>query len=378
MNTAVKIPDPVQVKMPAVKPERNYGIDLLRALSIFMVVVLHISTLVIAKATQPYTYVDDIAVGFESITYCAVNIFAMISGYVCFGKKFRLSRAANVWVQGLTYYLGIFGVLAIICGTVDSRELIEHFFPVTEKAYWYLSAYILLLFLMPLLDRIIDSFDKKEHLMSLVLVTLFAEIGLTYAMAMWPFGEGYTAMWLAAMYLFGAYFRKYGLLKLKKRSLLLIFFACAAVMFASKYSMRYITLEPKYFGRYDRAFFRYTALPCVIEAIVLFNFFAKLRITGKKIRAFISFFSSASLAVYLIHSHPHILKYYFPKLSFVMNYRIRYLIPMVILLAAAIYIVCALVEYLRKIVFKYLRIDRFVGFVSDKIQALFLYFFRKV
>ena len=92
-----------------VKKERNYGIDLLRVLSMFFVVVLHsygnggILTNTIENTTQ-----YKIAWFIEIIAYCAVDVFALISGYVCYkqnNNKINFSRFINLWFQVVFYGL---------------------------------------------------------------------------------------------------------------------------------------------------------------------------------------------------------------------------------------------------------------------------------
>ena len=65
------------------KAQRNYGIDLLRIISMFFVLILHCYGQggIIYHATQG-TIQYKFSWMIEIIAYCAVNIFALISGYV--------------------------------------------------------------------------------------------------------------------------------------------------------------------------------------------------------------------------------------------------------------------------------------------------------
>ena len=94
---------------------RNYGIDMLRLIAMFFVVVLHcygqggiLSTVVVDS--QQYK----IAWFIEIVAYCAVDIFALISGYVSYTekeKRINYSKYLNLWFQVVFY-----GLLMIVDG----------------------------------------------------------------------------------------------------------------------------------------------------------------------------------------------------------------------------------------------------------------------
>ena len=80
------------------KNERNYGIDLLRIVLMYMVCILH--TLgcggVLAACTEGTTP-HKVFWLLEILSYCAVDAFALISGYTATDKmrKFEESSPAN-------------------------------------------------------------------------------------------------------------------------------------------------------------------------------------------------------------------------------------------------------------------------------------------
>ena len=72
--------------------KRNYGIDALRLISMFMVVVLHVlGQGGVLKAAKNGQYI--ISWLLEIIAYCAVNCYAIISGYVGYSDVASFSRA---------------------------------------------------------------------------------------------------------------------------------------------------------------------------------------------------------------------------------------------------------------------------------------------
>ena len=75
------------------KPQRNYGIDLLRIVSMIMIVTLHVlGKGGVLKNTVPLSYRYEVAWFLETASYCAVNCYAINSGYVAVKSKFKYSK----------------------------------------------------------------------------------------------------------------------------------------------------------------------------------------------------------------------------------------------------------------------------------------------
>lgn len=80
----------------------------------------------------------------EIFSYCAVDCYAVISGYVMYSEKekpYRYSNYVPMWLQIFTYSMGIFAAKLILRGAAegDIKFLIESAFPVTMRRYWYFS-----------------------------------------------------------------------------------------------------------------------------------------------------------------------------------------------------------------------------------------------
>ena len=82
---------------------RNYGIDLLRIVSMLMVTVLHFSVhggfLGTPENGLSYYILSLIIV----ICYGAVDIFATISGFVMYNSTVKYTRIINLWIQVVFY-----------------------------------------------------------------------------------------------------------------------------------------------------------------------------------------------------------------------------------------------------------------------------------
>ena len=86
--------------------KRNYGVDALRILAMYMIVILHVlGQGGILDAVRRGTGQYSVAWFMEIASYCAVNCYALISGYVGVKTKFRMSNILYLWLQVVFYGL---------------------------------------------------------------------------------------------------------------------------------------------------------------------------------------------------------------------------------------------------------------------------------
>lgn len=119
--------------------ERNYGIDALRLVAMFLVVNLHV--LGHGGILQKVTGVQyATAYLLEIASYCAVNCYAIISGYVGYREQkitLHYAKYLKFWIPVAFYNVAITLIMfAIGVGNVSEMELVASIFPVTMARYW--------------------------------------------------------------------------------------------------------------------------------------------------------------------------------------------------------------------------------------------------
>ena len=101
-----------------VKRERNYGIDLLRVVSMFYILLLHsLGRGGLLKNTVEGSTQYNLVYFIEICAYCVANIFALISGYVSYSdekKKIKVSNYINLWLEVVFYCLAFTAIFNII------------------------------------------------------------------------------------------------------------------------------------------------------------------------------------------------------------------------------------------------------------------------
>lgn len=192
--------------------QRNHGIDLLRLVSAFYVIVLH--TLYqggVSDGVVPYSYQDSICRAMLVFSFCAVNIFGIISGYVGYRdtvKPASLAGYLSLWLSVVFYSVTICTVyMFLLPGGVPLRDWISMFFPLTRNLYWYFSAYTLVYFLAPYLNRFVHQ-TSAASLRKCFYLICFVIVPLEYLKRDFGMCDGYSAMWLLILYLVGAIMKK--------------------------------------------------------------------------------------------------------------------------------------------------------------------------
>ena len=85
---------------------RNYGLDSLRLLSMFMVTLLHVlGQGGVLKSTTPLSINYEVAWLLEIAAFCAVNCYVLISGYVSIDSTPKALNIVLLWLQVLFYSL---------------------------------------------------------------------------------------------------------------------------------------------------------------------------------------------------------------------------------------------------------------------------------
>jgi len=226
----------------------------------------------------------------KSIFFSGVNCYALITGYLCLDSRFRISRILNLWGMVLFYSLGFMLIYLVGGGRcLDFEDILTCTFPMTMVHYWYFTEYFRLFFLIPFLNYIVNKLSKKQLVLTMVCLLLFGMFMDSYIQ------YGYHVVWLAILYLFGAYTKRYPFrLNIAKKVFL---FGVYIIVIAITYLQQLDVIEC-----FKINLLEYTSPTIFISAFVLLIVFVQVRVPGR-IRSLVSWMARRSFAVYLIHTH---------------------------------------------------------------------------
>lgn len=194
------------------KKKRNTGIELLRIVSMIMIGVLHIlghGNILFSEELSQGSYKT---VWFMEIAcFCAVNCYALISGYVGITAVFRYTRLVTTHLRVIFYSVVITLIFAIsMPGIVGKEQIRAALFPVINQSYWYYTAYFALFLLIPYLNYLAQGLSREQYrTLIIVVITLFSVLPTISGTDIFRLHDGYSVFWLIVMYLLGAYIKKY-------------------------------------------------------------------------------------------------------------------------------------------------------------------------
>ncbi len=353
------------------KKERNLGIELLRILSMFMIVLLHgvfetklmgIGSLGGARgASIQFVY---------GVTNCAVNVYAMITGYLCVKAKHRLSRYIELWLQVFALNAA-FGLVDILCNGFRMKTLVHCLFPVLSGTFWYFSSYTLLFLCIPCLNRLLLGMSRQQHkklIFVLGAVSMAAWFALFFfKQDMFATDAGYSPLWLIVMYCVGAYIRRYEKeWKTWSSGRWFCIFALASVFNGlSVPAMRWCKAHLFTLPTQNGLFISYLSPSILLAAVAIFLCVLKLRLQrGKRV---ITGLGSLTFGIYIIHMQPFVRELFFEQ-----NFADAASQPWYTVLARlfgftiVMFAACAVLDWIRKQLFHLLRVPQFAAWLAQK------------
>lgn len=355
--------------------ERNDGIELLRIVSMFMIVNLHLlgkGGLLENTALLSGQYC--VSWFLELASTCSVNCYALISGAVGYRSKPKLGRILNLWFQVVFYTVFLTGIFMIIDPTYrDKMHLMRAVLPVSTGAYWYVSCYFGMFFLIPIMNKAIEFMERKQFLFCLI-ATFALYTVIPTALNQNPFAleEGYSVLWLCLLYLAGAYISKYNVgQKLSVKKSAFLWFVCVLLVFIIKMGVEKLTYSLTGTAKFGYIMAYYTMPLTVVEAVLLLICFSKLQIHKEPVKKGIRTVAATTFGIYVIHLQSYIFYHYIGGCTADFADDPVALIPVKVLtLAVVVFVVCSLIDFLRKQLFRLLRLHRLSEFIENRVQKL--------
>lgn len=359
---------------------RNIGVDLLRILSMFAIVLLHCCVRSGFLASSPiFSLRYNITSVILFLCYGAVDLYLLISGYVNIKAKYKLSRILFLWLEVVFYNLLITISFKVISQQSFSfREVMGMFTPLLRHEYWFFTRYTLLFALMPLLNMLANKLTKKRYgQMLIVMFCLFCIVGTIVKchadIDLFILKNGYSTVWFVALYLLGAYIRLYGIhIKVPNIVWLISYFIFVLLAVFDAIIFPYLT--ESIFGfklASGLTSAPYLSLFILLGVLSLLIFFSNLKVKRKQ--SWVTPVGALTFGVYLIHDNPIIRHYIMESVLKKLNTYPNALgsVALLLLFAVGVFILCLGIDFLRSKIFNCLKIrelcNKFVCVIGNKI-----------
>lgn len=339
---------------------RNTGIDILKMISMAFVVMLHTlghgGVLAAVKGSGGPYYT---AWWLETAAMPAVDIFALITGYVSINSEFRsgrhISRYVVTWLQVVFYGIAIVLIVQLMAPEwVTRTDFFNALFPVTNNMYWYFTAYTGMMMLVPVLHNGIRAMGDRD-LKWLLVILLIGFAGFDTVVSRFSLNSGYSVIWLILMYVTGAIIRK---TELGKNLSPIICVILIAVMYGAAYILKISEFELQIMAAVIEpgTMMLYTSPLIAGAAILYLILFSKLQFSntcGK----IVSFFAPGTFAVYLINDNRVLREHLIvDKFTFMAGYSGGKIAVYIVLFALSFTLAALLIDKCRQMIFNQLNI----------------------
>lgn len=303
--------------------ERNYGIDFLRLVLMFMVCMLHtlgqggiLTTSVLGTTGYKVYWLIEI------ISYCAVDGFAVISGFVASDKPRNFEILVNMWFQAFFYSFVLTVILTFLgfnnkCSFAD---ILKCAFPVINNKFWYFTSYFGLFFIIPVLNNYFFSISENNaKRILLIILFLFSAIG-TLSDPFILYG-GYSLIWLLVLYSTGILIKRIRLFEKQSNQVLLIYWGLSI-------AITWVVFV--YFG--DSHLVSYVSPTILINSIIMVVLFSRISLKGRIIKKISPFV----FGIYLFQMNQVIWNNIFGSFSWIVGKSLYLGLPLVFASASVI------------------------------------------
>lgn len=285
--------------------KRESSIEFLRLFLMFLIIIHH--SIVHGMGLIGLGHEDTLPMHFASwerpiativncMCICAVNCFVLISGY--FSIKLNLTKFLNILLTVLFYTFFLCSGYYLIEGNIKSA--IGSMLIFSHPSYWFVNAYIYIMFFAPALNMIFDKMDcHYRHFFLVILIFISCYLGFIWHNPINP--DGYNLFQFILMYSIGRFIhiQKFEL----KRFQALTVYLLSSILAGGLMFLLWDAGLPKWSWQ----MICYNNPLIIIAAIGLFLFFSSFKFKNKLINNW----ASSAFAVYLVQSSELCENYYY-------------------------------------------------------------------
>ncbi len=334
------------VKVAPVSRKREIGIEVLRLLSMLLIVCQHFMNHggFIKNAGGETVFLNLLNVLFSP----TVNVFILISGYFSWrSSSFKKGKLLALYLQVAFYsILTAFFVGLFFDGVTVSN--IKIFLPIISREYWFFTAYFLLLLLVPYINAMLGAISRGMHL-GLAVATLAVGYLASHfdIQSVLSLNSGYSLIWFVLLYIVGAYLGRYKP-KIPKLCALIAYLVTVAAQMAFKYADLSGLGD---FGKLIRSTTDYNDPLTLIGAVCLVVLFLGIGDGSGRAGKAIGFISASTFGVYLLHEAPAVRAVLYTRIFHTEEYfGLPYSAVYVILFAVITFAVGIAVDLVRRLI----------------------------
>lgn len=328
------------------KRVRSSNFELLRILSMFLIVMHHYSAQGVGGLTEHALTVNKTLEYILSLGgKIGVNCLVLITGYFMVGTSIKYMKLLK-----LIFEVFFYSVLCMLVfygfglSAFDPKVLKESLFPLTYDMYWFATAYVVLYLLSPFINILIRGLNQKNHLKLILLLVILWSVFPAFTFGQAP---GYSSLgWFFLIYLIGAYIKLYPH-RLFDNLKITLPTACLSygVIVLSVIVLDYLGIKNSFFAEHATYLREMNMFPTLLCSVSIFLIFKNLNIG--KVKA-INTIAASTFGVYLIHNNYFVGPFLWQKVFFNAAYLDSpYLLPHAILTVIIVFCGCTVIDQIR-------------------------------
>lgn len=294
--------------------QRESNIELLRVVSIFLVLVVHANMLhkgigMPGSDDLQHAFVPTVTrVLFISVAYVCVDVFIIISGW--YGIHTSLRGICKLMFMCLFLGMVGYGLNLYAGGSFSVGVFVKMFFDLLFPG-WFIASYMLMYMFSSVINTFIERSSEQQVRYVLIAFFVFEFIyGWIFSDEsgnLYTFNSGYSALSLIGIYILARYLRVF-IYDKKGRN-------CLSMAFASGWKrlwfpiwagivifdvLLWVLMTYMGIGQISSRIFTYTSPMIIIQSISMFMCFKNLKMRRNK---FVNWLGASSLAVLIVHGY---------------------------------------------------------------------------
>lgn len=340
-----------------VKTNRLSNIELLRIISMILIICLHFGSHCLEIVDFDFTTIGCFHWIVRSFAINSVNLYILISAYFLCRSSFKLNKLisliAEVWFYSVVIYTCM---ITTNQAEFSFKSALAALLPILSGSYWFASSYVLMYLLAPFINKCLDNITQKQHLtlMAILLVSFSVIPNFLFFFQWINWGSSCGIVWMLVLYVVGAYLRKYVDLeqvkKQRKKYTMYTVLLCLSP-FLSKVVIAYLSKELTGEVIGSSLFYMNNSVLIVASSIAIFLLFSTFDISGKTSNNIIRFIAPSTFAVYLIHDNVHISDKLWGVVRGAMHLTDFRCIYEFFIVVIVIFCSCILIDLLRRVLF---------------------------
>ncbi len=336
----------------ALKQPRNSAIELLRIISMIMIIFHHFALhgkFVWTDISLSRFWYNFIYMGGK----VGVDVFILISGYFLIADKgplFNVRKIIKLIGEVLFYSIVIFVIFWLFGynvfddGVGSLVSIIYAIFPITFSKWWFVSAYFVLYLIHPFLNKLLLSINKRKYQTLIILLVIMWSVIPTFLHSSYASND---FIWFVTLYIIAGYARIYGFnSKLTTKSYAILWIIFSFLTYLSTVVLTFLSTKWSFIVGHEGYFAGQEKISTLLISLSLFMMFATMKM---KYHKWINVIASATFGVYLIHDHPFVRSFLwmdlFKNASFANS---LLLIPYSIFAVFSVYLICTIIDLLRQ------------------------------